>query len=92
MKLTLTEAQKNILERFVQSESQETKLIKNIIAFHLNELTDIMNIDDKGNMGLQAAARQQANNTLVGIFESIFPDIKEYSRTAESKREISPWR
>ena len=92
MKLTLTEAQKNILERFVQSESQETKLIKNIIAFHLNELTDIMNIDDKGNMGLQAASRQQANNTLVGIFESIFPDIKEYSRTAEVKREISPWR
>ena len=69
-------------------------VLKKIFKENIEELSSIMNIDSKGNMGLQALARQHAVEILLGIAENIFPDEKENisSLKKTGDKPISQWR
>lgn len=92
VKPNFSENETALLERFKASGASDAELVKKIIVFYMDEMKDIMKIDPKGNMGLQALARQEAYKMLSAIAEIIYPDIVEYSTKPEVKAAINPWR
>lgn len=80
------------LTRFAESGSKELTLVKNILSYYIEDLGNIMNIDPKGNMGLQSLARQEAFGVVSSIAKLFTPDIIEHMQKSETKKTISPWR
>jgi hypothetical protein len=74
MKIEFTAEQVDILERFAREKSTPALLIKEVLKAHLNDLINVMNVDKKGNVGLQTCARQEAAMTIQSILDNIFPD------------------
>jgi hypothetical protein len=73
MKIELKIEEHNALEQFEQSGANYVRVIEKIFAGAINELKDINNIDPKGNMGLQALARQEAVKIMLEVKDMIFP-------------------
>lgn len=91
MKINLQIEEQNALAQFVGSGANYVRVIEKIFAEAINDLKDINNIDPKGNMGLQALARQEAVKTILEIKDAIFPDQAEKIPTARPTK-ISQYR
>ena len=71
-------------------------VMKKIFKSQIADLSSVMNIDPKGNVGLQTCARQLAYEMLCDVAEVIFPDeagkIKAQKTPATGDKPISQWR
>lgn len=92
MKIILQPDESKALENFATSGHQAYPVLKRIFKHYMDDLESVLNIDPKGNMGLQALARQEAHKTLADISEEIFPDISPPRRKDEPGKKISQYR
>ena len=91
-KPNLSEGEQATLERFRESNSHDLVLIKKLMVFYMEDLKNIMNIDPKGNVGLQTCSRQEAFKVVNAVAEIISPDIAKFAEKKEVKEGISQWR
>lgn len=91
MKIILQPDESKALENFAASGHQAYPVMKKIFKYYMDDLESVLNIDPKGNMGLQALARQEAYNTLADIEVEIFPDSSPPVRREPGKK-ISQYR
>lgn len=87
----LDENQIMLLAQFVKTGGAEVKLIHVILKKEIRELRDVLNIDPRGNMGLQALARQEAVKVLENVFDIIFPELLE-KKFQDNSKKINPYR
>lgn len=69
----LTPSEERALNELVERNSEGVQVIKKIIEFHAEKLNSVLNIDEKGNMGLQALSRQYSLRFLQDVFKELFP-------------------
>lgn len=79
------------LDQLWRSGMPGIDVTKRVITENLLDLIDVRNIDPKGNMGLQALARQEAAKKLQEIFEQL-GWMKADELTKAKNRDISDWR
>lgn len=98
-KITLDENEAADLANVAQSGAKGYGVMKKIFQSHMAELTSVMNIDPKGNIGLQTLARQHAYETISEMAEMFFPEDAEAIRGARKAgaegtgdKKISQWR
>lgn len=95
-KILLDENEIQALGNLSTSGTKGYEVMKKIFKSQINDLASVMNIDPKGNVGLQTCARQLAYEMLADVAEAIFPD--EMKKIQASKvpgtgdKPISPWR
>lgn len=82
-KIKLNDDESSALENFARSGQQAYPVLKKIFKHYIGDLESVRNIDSKGNMGLQALARQNALESLEEIEEQIFPDVAPARRKPE---------
>lgn len=100
MKIILQEDETKALENLAGSGANGYDVMKKVFQLHIRDLHSIMNIDPKGNVGLQTISRQHAYETLLDIAEIIFPndadDIKQARGTPKAgdtgDKPMSKWR
>lgn len=90
MKIELDEQKQNALVALVTSGGAGVEALKDLFMAAELELRDVLRIDNKGNMGLQSLARQEAVEMLLQIKDVIFPGDTPREKGTGSK--ISPWR
>lgn len=64
------------LHAMIAAAAPGIKVLRKILDHYINELRDVRNIDDKGNMGLQAKAAQEALAVLDEFRDEVFPSSK----------------
>lgn len=95
-KILLDENEIQALGNLSSSGMKGYEVMKKIFKSQINDLSSVMSIDPKGNVGLQTCARQLAYEMLADVAEVIFPD--EMKKIQASKvpgtgdKPISPWR
>ena len=87
--VVLSDEEVTLLQRF--SLASEAPVIKKIVKHYLKDLESILNVDPKGNMGLQTLARQEAYKYLIEIFDKIFQEPVIPGRQ-KPKEALSQWR
>lgn len=97
MKINLDENDSGALANLEASGAKGVDVLKKVFQFYMEDLMSINNIDPKGNMGLQALARQEAYGTLCEIAEIVFPSQALKIRASmpgsgDGKKPISKWR
>lgn len=71
--LELTPSERAAVDDFFKQDREAARAIRKVIEFHADQLNSVMNIDDKGNMGLQALSRQYSLKFLQDVFSELFP-------------------
>lgn len=90
MKIDLDEKEFNALAALGQRGGADVEALRKLFRAAENELRDVMNIDPKGNMGLQSLASQRAVEMLREIVVMIFPG--EFAATVKKAEEKRPYR
>lgn len=95
-KILLDENEIQALGNLSTSGTSGYGVMKKVFKSQINDLSSVMSIDPKGNVGLQTCARQLAYEMLCDVAEVIFPDemknIKASKVTGTGDKPISPWR
>lgn len=91
MKIQLDQEEENAIANIMKVSGPGASAIKKLFSLAEQDLSNIMNIDKKGNMGLQALAAQNSVENLRGIIEVFFPEIKGMEASVKGKA-ISKWR
>lgn len=71
--LELTDSERSALNDLLKQDREAVRAIKKIFEFYADDLNSVLNIDDKGNMGLQALSRQYSLRFLQDVFGELFP-------------------
>lgn len=90
MKIDLEQQELNALATLGTRGGADVEALKKVFRAAEAELRDVMNIDPKGNMGLQSLASQRAVEMLWEIGDVIFPAGS--GKTTAERKKISPWR
>lgn len=85
-KIDLTIDESKALENFASSGHQAYPVLKKMFKHYQEDLGSVKNIDNKGNMGLQALARQNALEIVEEIAEKIFVDSPPVRREGGEKK------
>lgn len=98
-KINLDESESEALANLAASGVNGYDVMKKIIQFYMRDLASILNVDPKGNIGLQTLARQHSYETISEIAETLFPEDAQAIRGARNlagtetgDKKISPWR
>ncbi len=95
-KIILDENEIQAIGNLATSGANGYAVMKKVFKSQINDLSSVMSIDPKGNVGLQTCARQLAYEMLCEVAETIFPDeagkIKASKLPAVGDKPISPWR
>lgn len=73
MKIKLTNDQGNAIDKLIANGGAGVEALKELFNQAIAELSDIRNIDPKGNMGLQSLASQKALEIIDEIQHLTFP-------------------
>ena len=95
--INLTKDDSDAIQHFQLSGQKAYSVFKKVFEHYKNDLGSVLNIDKKGNMGLQALARQEALVILNEIADIIFPDEEVAKKRAaidedQKKPFIPPYR
>lgn len=85
----LDENKSNALAKMIAAGGAGTEALRELFTKAEAELRDVLNIDPKGNMGLQSLASQRAFETLQEIRKQVFPG-QAVVQSGESKKEEQP--
>lgn len=72
-KINLPDAHRQALLMWGQSGGSGVSAVKELFALSIEDLSDISNIDSKGNVGLQTIAAQKAVEYLREMYGIMFP-------------------
>lgn len=72
-KINLSQDDQVYLQNLASSGAKGYEVAKKIFNFYMNDLVNVLNIDAKGNVGLQTCARQEAYKILVEVSDLLFP-------------------
>lgn len=86
MKIELDEVKTNAIKAMVTAGGAGVEALRDLFTAAEAELRDVMNIDPKGNMGLQSLASQRAVETIRELFSHVFPDQRS-SRSGNGSKE-----
>lgn len=99
MKIILDENDSAAVANIASSGTKGYEVLKKIFQEQMTDLTSVMNIDPKGNVGLQTCARQLAFDIIADIAEAIFPTEADKikaarvpGRVGDGDKPISQWR
>ena len=76
MKINLEEGKSNAIAKLMGVGGTGVEALRELFASAIAELSDVRNIDPKGNMGLQALASQKAVEALQEVQGHIFPETQ----------------
>ncbi len=71
-KATLSDQERELLQRFAQSSPKEYLIIKSVVEQNIDHYKNIMNLREDMNIGLAAAATQHSVIVLSSIFKDLF--------------------
>lgn len=92
MKIDLEQNKLDAIQKLMAVGGAGVEALRELFSRAEAELSDVRNIDPKGNMGLQSLAAQQAIKVLDEIKSQIFPDETPVSRKESNKAPVGQFR